>query len=68
MYTNFAFFLVEDAFKLASYGVKQGGIGSILAGGFSLKRNGTTSNRASMNERPSSVNSNAHSDSHVGVV
>ncbi|KAL9548460.1 hypothetical protein MBANPS3_005673 [Mucor bainieri] len=44
----------KDAFKLASYGVKQGGIGSILAGGFNLKRTGTSSNRASLNERPAS--------------
>lgn len=48
---------LEDAFKLASYGVKQGGIGSILAGGFNLKRTGTSSNRASLNERPISTNS-----------
>ncbi|KAK4519756.1 uncharacterized protein ATC70_009997 [Mucor velutinosus] len=46
--------LKKDAFKLASYGVKQGGIGSILAGGFNLKRTGTSSNRASLNERPAS--------------
>ncbi|KAL0141820.1 SH3 domain-containing protein [Mucor lusitanicus] len=44
----------KDAFKLASYGVKQGGIGSILAGGFNLKRTGTSSNRASLNEKPAS--------------
>lgn len=42
---------------MASYGVKQGGIGSILAGGFNLKRTGTLSNRASLNERPTSTNS-----------
>lgn len=35
---------IIDGFKLAAYGVKQGGIGSILAGGFSpLKRNSRTS-------------------------
>ncbi|CAO3578103.1 unnamed protein product [Absidia cylindrospora] len=31
----------RQSFKLAAYGVKQGGIGSILAGGFSLKKKGT---------------------------
>ncbi|KAL7332339.1 hypothetical protein PS15p_204394 [Mucor circinelloides] len=50
----------KDAFKLASYGVKQGGIGSILAGGFNLKRTGTSSNRASLNERPTSNSSESH--------
>ncbi|KAI7890299.1 SH3 domain-containing protein [Mucor mucedo] len=49
----------KDAFKLAAYGVKQGGIGSILAGGFSLKRS-STSARSSMNERPTSTNSTSH--------
>ncbi|KAI8992520.1 SH3 domain-containing protein [Pilobolus umbonatus] len=45
----------KDKFKLAAFGVKQGGIGSILAGGFSsLKRSST--NRTSVNERPPSVN------------
>jgi hypothetical protein len=45
---------------LAAYGVKQGGIGSILAGGFSsLKRNSTQ--RSSINERPTSTNSSTHS-------
>ncbi|KAI8638634.1 SH3 domain-containing protein [Parasitella parasitica] len=47
----------KDTFKLASYGVKQGGIGSILAGGFNLKRASTLSNRASLNERPTLTNS-----------
>lgn len=48
----------KDAFKLAAYGVKQGGIGSILAGGFSLKRSSTTSARSSVNDRPTSMDSN----------
>ncbi|SAL98162.1 hypothetical protein [Absidia glauca] len=30
----------RQSFKLAAYGVKQGGIGSILAGGFSLRKKG----------------------------
>ncbi|KAI8337255.1 SH3 domain-containing protein [Chlamydoabsidia padenii] len=30
----------RQSFKLAAYGVKQGGIGSILAGGFNLRKNG----------------------------
>lgn len=30
----------RQSFKLAAYGVKQGGIGSILAGGLSLRRKG----------------------------
>lgn len=48
---------------MASYGVKQGGIGSILAGGFNLKRTGTSSNRASLNERPTSNSSESHAAS-----
>ncbi|KAI9474038.1 MAG: SH3 domain-containing protein [Benjaminiella poitrasii] len=52
----------KHGFKLAAYGVKQGGIGSILAGGFSLKRNSTTCNRNSLNERPVSTNSTSHHD------
>ncbi|OBZ86800.1 SH3 domain-containing kinase-binding protein 1 [Choanephora cucurbitarum] len=32
----------KDGFKLAAFGVKQGGIGSILAGGLGLKRSSTT--------------------------
>jgi hypothetical protein len=58
----FNYFYKEDAFKLAAYGVKQGGIGSILAGGFSLKRSST---RSSMNERPSSTNSASQSETSV---
>lgn len=55
---NYHIFYIEDAFKLAAYGVKQGGIGSILAGGFSLKRSSTTSARSSVNDRPTSMDSN----------
>ncbi|KAI7907595.1 SH3 domain-containing protein [Cokeromyces recurvatus] len=47
----------KHGFKLAAYGVKQGGIGSILAGGLPLKRHSTSSNRGSLNERPTSSNS-----------
>ncbi|KAI8879754.1 SH3-domain-containing protein [Backusella circina FSU 941] len=32
----------KNGFKLAAYGVKQGGIGSILAGGFNTKRRSST--------------------------
>lgn len=39
---------------MAAYGVKQGGIGSILAGGFSLRRSSTVGNRSSVNEKASS--------------
>lgn len=62
----YLFRISEDAFKLAAYGVKQGGIGSILAGGFSLKRS-STSARSSMNERPSSTNSTSHSETSVSL-
>lgn len=31
----------RQSFKLAAYGVKQGGIGSILAGGFNLRKKGS---------------------------
>lgn len=51
---------IEDSFKLAAYGVKQGGIGSILAGGFSLKRTSTNSNRSSVNDRPTSTNTESN--------
>ena len=38
-------------FKLAAYGVKQGGIGSILAGGMHLrKKSGGSNNRTSIAE------------------
>ena len=38
---NIIFEASKPAFKLAAYGVKQGGIGSVLAGGFpSLKKTG----------------------------
>ncbi|KAI9359129.1 SH3 domain-containing protein [Pilaira anomala] len=50
----------KNSFKLAAYGVKQGGIGSILAGGFSLKRSSTTANRASVNDRPTSTNTESN--------
>ncbi|KAI8063410.1 SH3 domain-containing protein [Gilbertella persicaria] len=45
----------KNNFKLAAYGVKQGGIGSILAGGLSLKRSSTVGgHRTSMNEKRTS--------------
>lgn len=58
--------IIEDAFKLAAYGVKQGGIGSILAGGFSgLKRSSTRNSMsaAPSTDRPTSTNStSSHSE------
>jgi hypothetical protein len=57
----------EDAFKLAAYGVKQGGIGSILAGGFSLKRSSTRNSMSA--ERPTSTNStSSHSEVSVSII
>ncbi|KAI8080334.1 SH3 domain-containing protein [Thamnidium elegans] len=50
----------KNSFKLAAYGVKQGGIGSILAGGFSLKKTSTNSNRSSVNDRPTSTNTESN--------
>ncbi|KAI8366916.1 hypothetical protein BD560DRAFT_150396 [Blakeslea trispora] len=46
----------KNGFKLAAYGVKQGGIGSILAGGFGLKRSSTTAgHRTSIQSNASSA-------------
>lgn len=40
----------RQSFKLAAYGVKQGGIGSILAGGFSLRKKSTKRDSLSSSE------------------
>ncbi|KAI9304849.1 SH3 domain-containing protein [Cunninghamella echinulata] len=45
----------RQSFKLAAYGVKQGGIGSILAGGFSLRKKSTKRDSLSSSEDNQSV-------------
>ncbi|KAI8337010.1 SH3 domain-containing protein [Chlamydoabsidia padenii] len=50
----------RQSFKLAAYGVKQGGIGSILAGGFSLRKKGAKKD-TSNHEEPKPTSSSSSS-------
>ncbi|KAI8093275.1 SH3 domain-containing protein [Halteromyces radiatus] len=50
----------RQSFKLAAYGVKQGGIGSILAGGFNLRKKTSKKDAVPQEEIPSSSLNQQH--------
>lgn len=47
--------LLSATFRLAAYGVKQGGIGSVLAGGFPMLKKTGRKPEASSNEQANTV-------------
>jgi hypothetical protein len=53
----------RQSFKLAAYGVKQGGIGSILAGGFNLRKKGSKKDASGHEETKPVQTSPSHQQS-----